>query len=77
MFAGVLSDRLFRVFWLTKSSVFVGVAERGCFLEEEDSAALLSNFSSFWMIVAILSWRDSRVDCRLLSLVARESNYPR
>ena len=53
MFAGVLSDRLFRVFWLTKSSVFVGVAERGCFLEEEDSsAALLSTFSSFWMMVA-------------------------
>ena len=41
MFAGVLSDWLIRVFWLTKSSVFVGVVERGCFLEEEDSAALL------------------------------------
>jgi hypothetical protein len=33
--AGVLSDSASREFWLTKSSVFVGVAERGCFLEEE------------------------------------------
>ena len=74
MFAGVLSDRLCRVFWLTKSSVFVGVAERGCFLEEEDSASLLSNF---WMMVTILAWRNSRVDCCLVSLVGRESNCPR
>ena len=71
---GVLSDRLFRVFWLTKSSVFVGVVGRGCFLQEEDSAALFSNiFSSFWMMVDILVGSNSRVNCCFLSLVARES----
>ena len=54
------------------SSVFVGVAEeRGCFLEEEDLASLLSNFV---MRLTILSWRNWRVDCCLVSLVARESN---
>ena len=56
-----------------KSSVFVGVG-RGCFLEEEDSAALLSNLSSFWMMGAILTCRDSRADCWLFSLVGKESN---
>ena len=54
--AGVLRDSVSREFWLTKSSVFVGVAERGCFLEEEDSASLLSNFL---MRPTILSWRNS------------------
>ena len=57
VFAGVWSDRLFRVFWLTKSSVFVGVG-RGCFLEEEDSVVLVSRLSSFVMMMAILTCRD-------------------
>ena len=62
------------MFWLTKSSVFVGVAERGCFLEEEDAASLML---IFWMRLTILAWRNSRVDCCLLSLVVRETNCPR
>ena len=73
MGVGVLSDRsTLREFRFTKSSVFVGVAERGCFLEEEEDLASL--LSTFLMRLTILSWRNSRVDCCLVSLVARESN---
>ena len=48
-----------------KSLVFVGVVGvgRGCFLEEEDSVVLLSRLSSFLMMMAILTCRDSRADC--------------
>ena len=52
--------------------MFVGVG-RGCFLEEEDSAALWSNLSSFAMMVDIFVWRMFRLVCCLLSVVAMES----